>query len=160
MRRHNAAPNLTLLLVTPLILGAVHFTSPWPIVQAVVHVFLVLGLAPEFRSPLVGVCWAGLAGWVLEGSLRLYPHLGGTALANMIVCLLVTWTLNRWPPRETRFYWGRMAVFTILHTALVHLTVRVAAGPHPWDSGAFWALVLLPVWATLAFKIYRPRFRE
>jgi hypothetical protein len=146
-------------LLAFLSLGAIHQTAAWPGIQSVCHVFLVLGLAPEFRSPFVGALWAAAAGWVLEGSLRMYPHMGGTALANMIVCLLVAWTLIQWPPLSVKPYWARLGAFAVLHLFLVHGAVLLAAGAHIWGSGPIWTLLLLPVWATVAFKLYRPHYR-
>jgi len=137
-------------------LGCIHLTAPWPGLQAVVHAMLVLALAPDFRSPLVAMLWAAAAGWVLEGSLRIYPHLGGTALANMTICLILRWTLAQWPPRERNPYWGRMAAMTVLHGLLIHGMVRLASGPHAWGYGTLWALASVPLWATLSFRIHRP----
>ena len=160
MKRSPASAALRHLLVTVLTLGAVHQTAPWPGVQAVLHAFLVLGLAPEFRSPLIGALWAAAAGWVLEGSLRMYPHLGGTALANMIVCLLVAWTLSQWPPRSSKHYWARMGGFAGLHILLVRGLVLLAAGASAWGTGPIWTLLFVPLWATFAFKLYHPHHRE
>jgi len=160
MIHHPASSSLRHILVAVLSLGAIHQTAAWPGVQAVCHAFLVLGVAPEFRSPLFGALWAGAAGWVLEGSLRMYPHLGGTALANMLVCLAVAWTLIQWPPRSTQLYWVRMGAFAVLHLLLVHGLVSFAAGAHTWGSGPLWTLVLVPLWATVAFKLYLPHYRE
>ncbi len=160
MNQRIAASPLRHALLAMLSLGAIHQTAPWPGIQAVLHAFLVLGLAPEFRSSLVGVLWAAAAGWVLEGSLRLYPHLGGTALANMIVCLLVGWTLRQWPPRAVRAYWARLGAFAVLHIVLVHGMVFFAAGSHAWGTGPIWTLLLIPAWATAAFKFYVPHYRE
>jgi len=53
-----------------------------------------------------------------------------------------------------------MAAFAVLHILLVHLAVRIAAGPHAWGTGPVWTLVLVPVWATAAFKLYRPHYRK
>jgi hypothetical protein len=156
MNRRTSAPAVRHGLLALVSLAGIHFTAPWGGLQAVLHAMLVLGLAPEFRSPLVAVLWAAGAGWVLEGSLRLYPHLGGTALANMSLCLLIRWTLMQWPPRERNPYWGRMAAMLVLHALLVHAAVRLAAGPHAWDTGVIWALVSVPLWATLIFRVHRP----
>ena len=160
MNRTPGSTPLRQSLVAVLALGAIHQTAAWPGPQAVFHVFLVLGLAPEFRSPLTGVLWASAAGWVLEGSLRMYPHMGGTALANMVVCLLIHWTLNQWPPRSPKLYWARLGAFALFHILLVHGLVRFAAGPHAWGSGPFWALALVPLWAWAALKLYVPHYRE
>jgi len=43
-------------------LGAIQLTAPWPGLQAICHVFLVLGLAPGFPSPFQGMLWAAAAG--------------------------------------------------------------------------------------------------
>lgn len=160
MNQRPAGSPLRHVLSAVLTLGAIHQTAPWPGLQAVLHAFLVIGLAPEFRSSLVGVLWAAAAGWVLEGSLRLYPHLGGTALANMIVCLLMSWTLRQWPPRSAKPYWVRLAAFAVLHLLLVHSLVFFAAGSHAWGSGPLWTLLLVPLWATVSFKLYVPHYRE
>lgn len=155
-----ASPSFRHTIVAILALGAVHQTAAWPGVQAVFHAFLVVGLAPDFRSPLVAALWAAAAGWVLEGSLRMYPHMGGTALANMIVSLLAMWTLTQWPPRDLKPYWVRMAAFALLHLLLVHALVRFAAGSHVWGTGPIWTLVLVPLWGTLAFRLHVPHYRD
>lgn len=160
MNRRPAYQSLRHALLAVLCLGVVHQTAPWPGLQAVAHVFLVLGLAPEFRSPLIGALWAAAAGWVLEGSLRMYPHMGGTPLANLLICLLASWTLVQWPPQERKAFWARMAAFTVAHGLLVHGLVRLTAGAHAWGSGPLWTLLLVPVWATVAFKLYVPHHRE
>lgn len=160
MIQYSASTALRRFLLAFVCLGAIHQTAPWPGIQAVFHVLLVLGLAPEFRSPLVGTLWAAAAGWVLEGSLRMYPHMGGTALANMIVCLLVAWTLIQWPPRSVKPYWARMGAFAVLHLLLVHGAVLLAAGSHKLGPGPAWTLLSLPLWGTVAFKLYHPHPRE
>ena len=124
------------------------------------NTFLVLGLAPGFRSPLSGILWAAAGGWVLEGTLRLYPHLGGTAFGNMLACLLAFSLLLRWPPHSLKPYWGRQAALVVLHTLLVHLSVRFAAGPHAWGTGWLWSLLLIPAWATLALRLHPPLHRK
>lgn len=156
MNKSASAPAVKHALLAATALGCIHLAAPWPGLQAVLHVLLVLGLAPDFRSPLVAMLWAAGAGWVLEGSLRVYPHLGGTALANMTICLFIRWTLAQWPARERNPYWGRMAVMVVLHALLVHGLVRLAAGPHAWGYGILWALASVPLWATLSFRIHRP----
>jgi hypothetical protein len=147
-------------LLALLTLGAIHQTAPWPGMQAALHAFLVIGIAPEFRSQLIGVLWAAAAGWVMEGSLRMYPHMGGTPLANMIVCLLVGWTLMQWPPQSAKPYWVRLGAFAVLHMLLAHGLVFVAAGSHAWGSGPLWTVLLVPFWATAAFRLYVPHYRE
>lgn len=152
----NSAPIKRQILISTLTLGGIHICAPWPGPQSVLHVLLVLGLAPDFRSPLTGMLWAAAAGWVLEGSLRLYPHLGGTALANMTMLLIVRWTLMQWPPRARYLYWGRMAILAVFHYLLIYVLVRLAAGSHLWGWGVLWTLFSVPLWATLAFRLHRP----
>lgn len=141
-------------------LAGIHFTAPWPGLQAIFHVFLVLGLAPGFSTPIQGLLWAGAAGWVLEGTLRIYPHLGATALGNMLVCLLAYWLLLQWPPHSRNPWWGRMAALVVIHSVLVNLLVRFAAGPHMWGYGWIWALAGIPLWATLALRLHPPIHRR
>jgi hypothetical protein len=137
-------------------LACIPVTASWPGPQWIFHALLVLGLAPEFRSPVVSMLWAAAAGWALEGSLRFYTHLGGTALADMTLCLIVRWTLIQWPPQGRNAFVARLAVFTLLLALAVHTAVRIAAGPHTWGTGVIWALVAVPLWGTLAFRNLRP----
>jgi hypothetical protein len=141
-------------------LGGIQLTAPWPGLQAALHAFLVLGLAPGFHSLLSGLLWAAAGGWVLEGTLRVYPHLGGTAFGNLLTVLLAYGLLLRWPPHDRTTYWGRQAVLVVIHTLVVHAAVRFAAGPHAWGMGWLWSLVLIPLWATLALRLHPPLHRK
>ena len=160
MSNPTGSPRLRRFFMALFCLGAIHFASPWPGVQALLNTFLVLGLAPGFLSPLTGLLWAAAGGWVLEGTLRMYPHMGGTALGNMLACLVAYGLLLRWPPHTTKPYWGRQASLVILHTLAVHTAVRMAAGPHAWGTGWLWSLLLIPVWATLALRLHPPIHRR
>ncbi len=148
------------LIFVLLVLGGIYHTAPWPALQAVLNAFLVLGLAPEFRSPLVGACWAAAAGWVLEGAMRAYPHLGGTALANLIVALIAGWALTQWPPSHRKAFWTRLAALALFQSLLIHFAVRIACGPHPWGWGWLWTLLAVPLWGTVAFKLHQPIHRR
>jgi hypothetical protein len=148
------------ILLACLCLGAVHQLAIWPGPQAAVHAFLVLGLAPEFRSMLVSGLWAAAAGWVMEGSLRNYPHLGGTALANIPFCLIAAWLLLRWPPNRRLTFLGRMGILCLLHSLAVHLAVYLAGGRHAWGWGWLWSLLLVPLWGTLSMRLHRPFHRR
>jgi hypothetical protein len=141
-------------------LGVLHALAPWPGPQCAVMAFLVLGLAPGFASMLPAVLWAGTAGWILEGSLRLHPHLGGTALGNMLACMAASWLLHQWPPHSRKYFLGRLAGLVLVQTLLVHLCVRLAGGPHPWGLGWVWALVLVPLWGDLALRLVEPAHRR
>lgn len=149
-------PNLRLGLLAAAALGLTHLLAPWPLLQAPFHAALVLGFASGFHSRLVGVLWASAAGWVLEAGLRLMPQAGGAALANMAVALILSWSLEHWPPAQARSLWLRLAAFAIGHALLTHFIVRLVAGPHAWGWGWLATLVTVPLWGTLAFRAHRP----
>nr|WP_320132422.1 hypothetical protein [uncultured Holophaga sp.] len=141
-------------------LGAIHQLSPWPGPQALFLAFLVLAVAPGFHSPVAALLWSAAAGWILEGSLRMYPHLGGTALANLIVCLLAHWHFRNRPPDTRIPYWGQLALFQVGLLLLTHLCVRIAAGPHPWGWSWLWPLVGIPFWGSLSLWLRLPDRRR
>jgi hypothetical protein len=134
-------------------LGLILLSSPFPMVQALPHAMLVLALAPRPGWPLVGALWSVAAGWALEGSLRLYPHLGGTAWADLTVTLLAGWMAGRWPLEGLKGWLLRLASLCLLHALLVHGAVRLAAGAHPWGLGWFWALLSVPLWGWLSWRL-------
>ena len=160
MSNPTGSPKVRRFIWALLALGAIHYTAPWPGLQGACNAFLVLGLAPGFDSLLAGLCWAAGGGWILEGTLRLYPHLGGTALGNMVACTLAYGLLLRWPPSSLKPFWGRQAALVLIHGLMVHLAVRFAAGPHAWGTGWLWALALVPFWATLALRLHPPIHRR
>lgn len=140
-------------LLCLLALGMVFLCAPFPRVQAVFHVLLVLALAPRPGFALRTALWAAAGGWALEGAVRLYPHLGGTPWADMSVALLAAWVAALWPVESLRGWMLRLAGLALLQTVLVHGAVRLAAGPHPWGSGWAWALGTLPVWSWLLWRL-------
>lgn len=145
-------PRIRHTLASVLLLGGIFFTAPWPSVQGVFHAFLVLGLAPQAGSLLVACLWSAAAGWLLEGTLRIYPVLGGTAWADISLTILAALLLKRWPPERLWLRWGQLAVLAALHGLAVHAAVRIAAGPHPWGSGWAWGLASVPLWGTLVHR--------
>jgi len=160
MTAPSAAPVVRRFLLALLCLGGIHYTAPWPGPQAVLHTFLVLGLGPGFGSALAGMAWSAAGGWVLEGTLKLYPHLGGTAFGDMLACVLAYNLALRWPPHALKPYWGRQAALVVVHTLLVQLSVSFAAGAHTWGTGWLWSLLLIPAWATLALRLHPPLHRK
>lgn len=134
-------------------LGLIVLSAPFPGFQAIPHVMLVLALAPRPGAPLVGALWALAAGWTLEGSLRLYPHLGGTAWADLSMTLLTGWMAGRWPLEGLKGWLARLVSLSLLHALLVHGAVRLATAPHPWGWGWFWALVSAPLWGWFAWRL-------
>ena len=143
-----------------LCLLCIQYSAPWPGIQSILNTFLVLGLAPSFDSPLTGVIWAAASGWILEGTLKMYPHLGGTAFANMLMCLLTFNLLLRWPTHGLRIYYGRQVILVVIHTLLVYLSVRLTAGPHTCGTGWVWSLLLMPALDTVATNVYHPLHRK
>lgn len=134
-------------LLSAAALGLIFLCAPFPAIQAIPHTALALALAPRAGRPLGTALWAAAGGWALEGSLRLFPHLGGTALADMVLALVVAWMAGRWPVEGLKGWMARLALLLLPHMLLVHGTVRLAAGPHAWDPGWLWALVSLPLWS-------------
>jgi len=134
-------------------LGLLVLTAPFPMVQVVLHAVLVLALAPRSGEPLSGALWALAAGWALEGTLRLYPHLGGTAWADLSLVLLAGWMAGRWPLEGLKGWLVRLAGLGVLHTLLVHGAVTLAAGSHPWGWGWLWTLLALPLWGWLTWRL-------
>lgn len=140
-------------LLCGVLLGLLFLTSPVPALQAILHAMLVLALAPRPAAPLTGALWAIAAGWAVEGSLRLYPHLGGTAWADLTLVLLVGWAAGRWPVEGAKSWLLRLGAFSLLHLLVVHGAVRLAAGPHPWGYSVLWVLATLPLWGWLAWRL-------
>ncbi len=131
-------------------------TAPFPSLQAVVHSALVLTLAPQPGAPLTGALWALAAGWTLELTLRLPPHLGGTAWADLTLVLIAGWTASRWPLDGPKDWLTRLGALAVLHVLLLHWMVRLAAGPHPWGWSWLWTLLSLPLWAWGAWRLLHP----
>ncbi len=154
------APRFRNLILALAGFGAIYHTAPWPILQGLLHTFLVLGLAPAFGTSLGAVLVACAAGWVVEGTLHQYPRLGGTALADMTLALLAHWMRTQWPPEGVRSYAARLAVLCVALALLTHLVVRLAAGPHAWGTGWLWALLLVPAWGWWAFRLLPPPSRR
>lgn len=140
-------------LLAGLALALVFLCAPFPRLQAVFHVMLVLALAPRPGAPLRTALWAAAGGWALEGALRLYPHMGGTAWADMTVALMAAGMAGRWPLESLKGWLARLAALAILHTLLVHGAVRLAAGPHAWGSGWAWAMLSLPLWGWALWRL-------
>ncbi|HTL98829.1 MAG TPA: hypothetical protein VL181_08495 [Holophagaceae bacterium] len=130
--------------------------APWPGAQAVLHAALVLGIALDPESALLTALWAAAGGWAVEGTLRLYPHYGGTPWADMSVALLAWWMIRDLPVGSFKGWLGRQALLGALWILAVHLAVRLAAGPHLWGWTWAWILLGLPFWGWLTWRWQRP----
>ncbi|WP_306590577.1 hypothetical protein [Geothrix sp. 21YS21S-4] len=140
-------------LLCAAVLGLLVLAAPFPRLQPVLHVLLVLALAPRPGSPLFTVLWAAAGGWVLEASLRLTPRLGGTAWADLTVALFAAWMAGRWPLETLKGWLARLASLLVLHTLLVHGAVRLASGAHPWGWDWLWTGLTLPLWGWAAWRL-------
>ena len=141
-------------------LVVIFLLSPWPGPQAIVHAFLVLAVASSFNSPVTAMVYSAAGGWTVELGLRMYPHLGGTPLANMILCLAAQWYIRNRPPESRAAYWGQLAILQVGLTLLTHALVRLAAGPHHWGWSWLWPLISIPLWGSVAFLFARRRDRR
>ena len=138
-------------------LGLVVLSAPFPRLQIIVHALLVLALAPRAGAPMLGALWAIAAGWTMEGSLRLYPHLGGTAWADLSLALLAGWMAGRWPLEGLAGWLYRLVGLSLLHALWVYGAVRLAAGPHPFGWGWLWVLGTVPLWGWVAWRLLYAR---
>ena len=152
---HLRPPGQQAMAAVAMVLGTA-LLAPWPGPQSLVHVALVLGFALDPASALLTAVWAAAGGWVLEGTHRIYPHLGGTPWADTTVALLARWLLLEWPVDSLKAWMGRQAVLAGLWILLVHLAVRLAAGPHIWGWTWAWVLLGLPLWGWITWRWQRP----
>jgi len=145
-----------LYITVALSMAGIYVMAPFPSPQAVVHTFLVLGIAPGLKTPLQCAVLAAATGWLIEAALRTYQGMGGTALGNMLCAVLLWYSLSLSPPSKAFFYYLQLAVAVMLHTAATYFFVNVASGPHALGYGWQWSLVLLPLWGPLAWRFYTP----
>lgn len=160
MSRSLAPASPRLYLWTALGFGLLVALAPWPAAQAVVHVALVLAVAPAFGGSLATVLVAAAAGWTLETSLHLYPRLGATPLADMILALAAHGMRYQWPPERRLSYLVRMALLCLAHSLLARLLVTWAAGSHAWGWGWLLAFLTVPLWGSLAFQLVQAPARK
>lgn len=151
--RTDAANPLLPAILAAIGLILIQLCSAWPLAQGLIHVVVVLGIAPTLRSSLGAVLLAAAAGWILEPSLHLYPRLGGTPLADMTVALALHALRFQWPPDSRNGYLARLGGALVAHTLLVHLCVRLAAGSHVWGWGWLASLLALPLWGVLSLRL-------
>ncbi len=133
--------------------------APLPGLQAIVHAMVVLGLAVDPASSLLTALYAAAAGWAVEGSLRMYPHLGGTAWADMSLALIAAALTRGWPVKTWKEWWPRLLLLHILQLLLVQVAVRIACGSAPWGTAWLWSLLSLPLWGWLLWRWLRPKGR-
>lgn len=152
---HLRPPAQRALAAAACVLG-IAFLAPWPGPQALLHVALVLGFALDPESALLTALWAAAGGWALEGSLHIYPHLGGTAWADMTMALLARLLYREWPIDSLKGWMGRQILLALVWIPLMHLAVWIAAGPHLWGQGWTWVVLGLPLWGWLSWRWQRP----
>lgn len=152
LRRPPLSPGARVLLGLAGVL-AVMAAAPWPRIQLVLHVVTVLVLAPDPRNYLASGLLAAASGWALEGSLKLYPRLGGTPWAALTLCLAATFLAEHWPPENQGRWWLRCLGLTLTLALLTTLMVRLAAGAWPALDAWAWPLGMLPLWAWLGWRL-------
>ncbi|HJV23128.1 MAG TPA: hypothetical protein VJ570_10535 [Holophagaceae bacterium] len=131
---------------------AVLVTAPWPRLQLILHVLTVVALAPDPRSYLVTGLLASASGWALEGSLKLYPRLGGSPWAALTIALVAAFLAEHWPP-ESRFRWMiRLLGLAVGLFLLTQTMVFLAAGSLPTARPWAWVLLGWPLWAYLTWR--------
>ncbi len=140
------------------LLGGIFLAAPWPNAQAMLHALLVVGLAAQARSPLPTALLACAAGWIVEGTLRMVPRMGGTPLADMVVALAARFLLSRAPGGRLAAFWGRYAALAAVHGPLVHFAAWLANGPHAWGWGWLVSVLTVPLWGTVAWRLQRRPF--
>ncbi len=131
---------------------AVLLAAPWPRLQLILHVITVVALAPDPRSYLVTGLLAAAPGWALEGSLKLYPRLGGSPGAALTMALVAAFLAEHWPP-DSRFRWmirqlGLALGLFLFTQAMVYL----AAGTMPSAKAWPWVVLSWPLWAYLTWR--------
>jgi hypothetical protein len=136
-------------------LALIFLSAPWPNLQAALHAMLVVGLAAQARNSLLTALLAATAGWIVEGTLRMVPRMGGTALADMLVALGARFLLARAPGGRVGAFWARYAALTAGHGLLAHFCVWLGNGGHIWGYGWLTALLSIPLWGTLAWRLQR-----
>jgi hypothetical protein len=133
----------------------IFLTAPFPHVQIVLHAMLVLGISQRADSPVLTALFAALAGWALEGSLRMYPHLGGTAWANLSIALAGVFLARRWPAEGLGVWMARLGGLHVFQILLTHVMVQIACGPHLWGRTWITSLLTLPLWGWISWKLLR-----
>ncbi len=140
------------ILVALLGVAGVLATAPWPRLQLIVHVITVVALAPDPRGYLATGLVAATSGWALEGSLKLYPRLGGSPWAALTIALIAAFLAEHWPP-ESRLRWMiRMLGLSLGLFLLTQGMVFLAAGSLPTARPWLWVFGTLPLWAYLAWR--------
>lgn len=136
-------------------LAAIWLLAPWPVAQGAVHGFLVVSMAPVMDEALTAGCWAIAAGWLVEASLRMMPHLGGTAWADLSLVLLVRAASRMWPPDGRWAYVARLVPTLFLQGILVHGAMALANGGHGWGSAWIWSAASGLLWGPLAWTFHQ-----
>lgn len=131
---------------------SVLLTAPWPRLQLILHVITVVALAPDPRGYLLTGLLAAASGWALEGSLKLYPRLGGSPWAALTLALVAAFLAEHWPP-DSRFRWMiRQLGLALGLFLLTQVMVYLAAGTMPSAKTWLWVFISWPLWAYLTWR--------
>lgn len=122
-------------------------TAPWPVAQGLLHGFLLAALLPLLPDPLLAALGALAAGWLTESTLRMVPHPGGVAWADLTLMLFVRMADRLRPPDSRGLYTARIVSILILQGLLIHGAVFIANGAHAWGTVWFWPPLTALLWA-------------
>ncbi len=154
MTRRSAPPPVRPWLWALVALPLLALLAPLPLLQAIVQGFLLVALLPLVRDVRASALMAVAAGWIVEGSLRLVPHGGGTAWANLTLLLLMRTGLQLRPPESKRLYVAMAGLTLVVHGLLVHGALALANGPHAWGTLWLWTAASSLAWGPLAWRLY------
>ncbi len=156
--RRPALSVTTRALISGAAILAVFPLAPWPRVQLALHAAIVVAICVDPRNYLVSALLAAASGWVLEASLKLLPHLGGTAWAAMSVAILASFLAEHWPTETLNVWLLRCLGLTVVLLLATHLGLRIATGvPHHFGQGWSFAFVSLPLWAWQTWRLHDQR---
>lgn len=129
-------------------------TARWPVPQAMLHSLLVVALLPLMKDALATGVWALAAGWVMDLALRLQPHPGGTAWADLTMVLFLRAAVRLWPPPDRSGYVLRLLGGLLIHGLLVQSALSLANGPHAWGAAWLWGAASGLLWGGWTWKQY------
>lgn len=153
--RKSAPPAASLWTIAGLGTTLLWLLAPWPVAQAVLHGAVVVAVLPLLKAPLSSGLWALAAGWVVDLSLRVQPHPGGTPWADLTLVLFLRWAVRMWPPPDRAGYVVRLLGGLLLHGLLQQLALTLANGPHAWGTAWLWAVAAGLAWGVWGDRLFR-----
>lgn len=141
-------------------LALIPLLSPWPLIQGLVQGFLLAALIPLVPDPLAAGLMALAAGWLTESTLRLVPHAGGAAWANLTLVLFVRMVDRLRPPDSRWVFTARVVSILVLQGLLLHAAAAIANGPHAWGSVWVWPPLFAVLWGPRLWPYHQAHQRR